>query len=751
MPDDLIGKQLGGYEILDRIDQGGMATVYRARQTSMNRTVALKILPRHFMRDDTYLRRFEREVEIIAQLEHRNIVPVYDYGEHDSQPFIAMRYMPAGSVNDLIESGPISMERALDIIQQVAPALDYAHTKNILHRDLKPSNILLDENGDAYLTDFGIARILGMEGKGTTITTQGVVGTPSYMSPEQAQGKSMDARSDIYSLGVMLFEMLTGRRPFENDTPYGIAVMQVTTPPPSPRVINPQLTAAIEQVVLKSLKKKPENRYNTAVELAQTFKLAVERPDSVHDTEPRNISTQPALDATQPSAAQPNIAQGQTVPSSPAQSPSVAAPQPQPMPPPSSYQPAAYPHTGSGSMQRIPHNTSRPMQPIRKQRSGNIWFSMLIGMVIGCGLLSVLVVAVLLTLDDLFSDAADDPVASESRPAAELTGDAARQTLVPGAAFNNFDEDTTPVFENATAIPSRTPTAEPTESMAPVGERPTPTTDPDLGIGSEQIIYFANRDGDYDVFLYDFTTGEESRLTDTGTTISYPVPSPDGAFIAYQSEEDGDFEIYTLRLVDGVTRKLTNNTVLDRLPAWSPDGQWIVYSSDTRDDGNYDLFRVRADGSEREVIYSDGKRNSHARFSDDGRFMVFTSGEAGDATTWEILRFELETGDIIQLTDNSVRDSSPSFSPDGSQIVYITDGEAGAAIALMMADGSAQTTIYDGPGFEWGGYFSPDSTLIIFNEDEPDRSYIRLMRADGSAVRTINIEDGFYPSWVPNS
>ena len=124
MPDDLIGKQLGGYEIVDRIDQGGMATVYRARQTSMNRVVALKILPKHFMRDDTYLRRFEREVEIIAQLEHRNIVPVYDYGEHDGQPFIAMRYMPAGSVDDLIGSGPLMVERTLDIIEQVSPALD---------------------------------------------------------------------------------------------------------------------------------------------------------------------------------------------------------------------------------------------------------------------------------------------------------------------------------------------------------------------------------------------------------------------------------------------------------------------------------------------------------------------------------------------------------------------------------------------------------------------------------------------------
>jgi len=752
MPDDLIGQQLGGYEIVDRIDQGGMATVYRARQTSMNRVVALKILPKHFMRDDTYLRRFEREVEIIAQLEHRNIVPVYDYGEHDGQPFIAMRYMPAGSVDDLIGSGPLMVERTLDIIEQVSPALDYAHNKNILHRDLKPSNILLDENGDAYLTDFGIARILGMEGKGTTITTQGVVGTPSYMSPEQAQGKDMDARSDIYALGVMLFEMLTGRRPFENDTPYGIAVMQVTTPPPSPRVINPALTAAIEQVVLKALKKKPENRYNTAAELSQAFKLAVERPDSVHDTEPRGLSIKPPLDATQPAGAQSSsLSQGQTVPSSPAQPPPAQPqpqqqPQPRQSPPPSAYGPAAYPPASSASMPRIPNNTSRPMTPIRKRR-GNMWVSVLLGMVIGCSLLSVLVVATLLTLDDLFENSDDTAeTTSDQRPPAEMTGDAARLTLVPGAAFNNLD--TTPVVENATAIPSRTPTTEPTEGIAPVGARPTPTVDPDLSAQSERIIYFAVRDNAYDVFQYDLTTGEETRLTDTAATISYPLASPDGAYVAYQAEEDGDFEIYVLRLSDGTVTQLTDNDVLDRLPAWSPDGAWIVYSSDTRDDGNFDLYRVRRDGSDQQVIYSDGGRNSHARFSSDGRFLIFTSGEAGNAQTWEILRFELETGEISALTDNASRDASPSFSPDDTQIVYIVDGDNGAAIAVMDADGSNSQIIYDGAGYEWGAAFSPDGELIVFSEETQAGSVIKLMRADGEAVRDLSIENGFYPSWV---
>ncbi len=288
-----VGATIGGYTIREEIGRGGMATVYRAHQLSMDRDVALKVLPPELLNQATSLDRFKREASIVARLEHRAIVPVHDYGEYQGIPYLVMRYMEGGSVDDMLAAGPISPERTLQIALQIAPALDYAHRQGVLHRDLKPSNILLDANGDAYLTDFGIARLMGHNTE--PLTTTGVVGTPSYMSPEQAQGHELDGRSDVYALGVVLFEMLTGVRPFEGETPYSVAVKHVTEPPPSPCAINPALSRAVENVLFKALEKKPENRYQTATALAEALKHAIEQTASAHGAPARMVETEPSL------------------------------------------------------------------------------------------------------------------------------------------------------------------------------------------------------------------------------------------------------------------------------------------------------------------------------------------------------------------------------------------------------------------------------------------------------------------------
>lgn len=404
-PDELTGKQIGGYEILEVVGQGGMATVYRARQMSMKRIVALKVLPRQFMQDDTYLQRFHREVEIVSRLEHRSIVPVHDYGEFDGQPYIVMRHMPIGSVDDLLTKGPLELELLVKIIEQIAPALDYAHTQGVLHRDLKPSNILLDDNHDAYLTDFGIARVLGENPGGISITTRSVVGTPAYMSPEQAQGLPLDNRSDVYALGVMLFEMATGQRPFRADTPYGVAVQHVTAPTPSARAVKADLSFAIEQVIYRSMKKQPDERYRSVLLLAEALSQAVEpAASSVHDT-------QPGIPRPTKPVRQRQAAARPTAPSPP-RLPTPRTPQ--------SSRPIVVPPARRSILQR--------------RRPQSLWMSAAIGGVIGCGLLTLLVVIIALVVNFQPVSGATPTLVPDNNAdiigTLDPTSDAARQSLL---------------------------------------------------------------------------------------------------------------------------------------------------------------------------------------------------------------------------------------------------------------------------------------------------------------------------------
>jgi Tol biopolymer transport system component/tRNA A-37 threonylcarbamoyl transferase component Bud32 len=732
MPDDLIGKAIGGYEILEVIGRGGMATVYRAQQVSMNRLVALKVLPQQYVQDDTYIQRFHQEAKIVAQLEHRNIVPVYDYGEYNGQPYLVMRYLNGGSVDDLLAKGPLELENIISIIEQVAPALDYAHSKNVLHRDLKPSNILLDDDGGAYLTDFGIARILGQQSAG--ITTQGVVGTPSYMSPEQAQGLPLDNRSDIYSLGVMLFEMATGRRPFENDTPYSIAVMQVTTPPPQPRSYNPGIPLAVEEVILKSMRKKREERYPNAVSLAEALKRAANKPVmSIHDT-------QPGFPRPAPRPAPPPVQHTPPPPQPMQQSVPV-----QQSPPPMYAVPVSSPSMAPAYVRRK-----------RKTRSGGVWMSAAVGALIGCGLLTMVVIILIIVVNSV-TNSKPPATSAPTAPFSTLdpTSDTVRQTLVPGGSssgpVNSVKAACDPTIEGIASA-----------GIAPVGVR----IDPNLAQSGRALVYSAKRDGNFDIFRLDLDTGIETRLTNDPSTDSYPAVSPDGQCIAFQSGRDGDFEIFIMNISGGDVRQLTSNAVWDRLPAWSPDGSKIVYSSDTRQDGKLDLYTMNADGSDQKIVLNNGARNSAARWSRDGLSMVFSTGPDDKEENWEVGSLDLNSGSTTQLTSaGSGGNWGPDYSPDGKKIIYTTFdpgcpkslcGEATparyrgkSALARMNPDGSGQEVVFDDDGYEWGASYSPDGQYITFTSDVSGVQQIYVMRADGTDVQQLTSDGGQYASWVP--
>ena len=262
---------IGRYEIKSELGRGGMATVYKAHDPSFDREVAIKVLPREFLHDPQFRVRFEREIKTIAQMEHPAIVPVYDVGEDDGQPYFVMRNMTGGSLADQIQKGPFSLQDTARIVERLSKGLAYAHKKGIVHRDLKPGNVLFDDSGDSFISDFGVAKLADAA---QNVTGSGVIGTPAYMSPEQAQSGKVDGRSDIYAMGAIIYEMLTGDHPYKADTPMGVVIKHITDPVPEILRDHPNLPAEVDEVIKKAMTKDPNQRYATMIELAKALNKA---------------------------------------------------------------------------------------------------------------------------------------------------------------------------------------------------------------------------------------------------------------------------------------------------------------------------------------------------------------------------------------------------------------------------------------------------------------------------------------------
>ena len=272
---NLIGKTLGQYQIVEQIGQGGMATVFKAYQPTLDRYVAVKALLAQQALATGFYERFMHEARTVARLNHPNILPIIDFGQQDGTSYIVMKLVSGSTLRERLNQ-PLDLAETARFIEQIAAALDHAHGKGVLHRDVKPSNVLLDEGDWVQLADFGLAKLVASDVK---LTASGAsVGTPAYMSPEQAQGLEIDLRTDVYALGVILYEMLTGQAPFQAATPMAVMLQHMSADPPSPCKTNPALPLAVEDVTLKSLEKKPNRRYASAGELARALQEAIVAP-----------------------------------------------------------------------------------------------------------------------------------------------------------------------------------------------------------------------------------------------------------------------------------------------------------------------------------------------------------------------------------------------------------------------------------------------------------------------------------------
>lgn len=279
--DDLIGTTLGNYHVLETLGQGGMARVYKAHQETLGRDVAIKVLPPWFAADRSFVERFNLEARLVARLSHPNIVTVHDANEQNGHLYIVMQLVDCGTLkqrlDQLLEEGRMmGIDEVVSIFTQLADALAYAHEQGIIHRDIKPVNVLMDHSGRPILSDFGIAKVLASTQDHLTRPGAGV-GTPEYMSPEQCQGKPVDGRADIYAMGVMLFETQTGRTPFLGDNYPALAHSHIYEPPPRPSTINPTISPTIEYIILTALMKNPQQRYQTAHEMADALQKALVR------------------------------------------------------------------------------------------------------------------------------------------------------------------------------------------------------------------------------------------------------------------------------------------------------------------------------------------------------------------------------------------------------------------------------------------------------------------------------------------
>lgn len=268
-----IGETVGPYYVLEQLGQGGMATVFKAYDSSLDYYVALKVLHPAFSEDLSFKARFQREARLVAMLEHAHIVPVYDCAEHENRSYLIMKYIKGNTLKARLHEGPLRSEEIAKVVGNIGSALAYAHQQGIMHRDVKPSNVIVSKSGEFYLTDFGLARIV--QSAESTLSSEIVMGSPQYISPEQALGKDgLDAGTDIYSFGVMLYEMIVGQVPFSGDKAFSIIHDHIYTPLPLPHVLNPRVTEPMEQVLLKSLAKDRSDRYQTMNDMIYDFEKA---------------------------------------------------------------------------------------------------------------------------------------------------------------------------------------------------------------------------------------------------------------------------------------------------------------------------------------------------------------------------------------------------------------------------------------------------------------------------------------------
>lgn len=588
---ELVNKTLGQFHITRELGRGGMAVVYEAYQPALQRHVALKVLSPQLANDQAFTQRFRQEAIAAAKLRHPNIITIYDVGQSGELNYIVMERLDGHPLASLTRQGPMPPAQVGAIVTQIAQALDYAHQRGFIHRDIKPSNIMLDSNGHATLMDFGIAKAL----TGARLTQTGmVIGTPEYMSPEQVAGEDIDGRTDVYSLGIVAYEMLTGQVPFSGTTA-SVLYKQANVPPPSPRSHLPSLSPAVDNVITRALAKRRDERYPSAGQFAQALLAAVTGQPVTRPPRRSAWGWLPwalgggavlflcvALAVIAWISANRPASPTNTLPT-PLPSETIALPTP-------TLVPDQFTQTG-------PTPTSMYGESKLAYASGadGAWQITIAELSTGRS-------------EPLPNQPANSGVPAWSHNRAQLAfrsqASGAWQIYIIGADGSDLRQITQD------------------------GNNQEPNWSPD----DKQLVYVSDRDGNKELYITDTAGRRGLRLTNNHALDDDPNWSPNGQWIIFERKEEGCFNIYAIR-PDGtgehaITQNAGTGCTWASTPAWSPDGRLIAYEqSDYGDDFN--IWVMSPDGTNARAVTSGAFNDVRPAWSPDGKWIAFSSDRGG--------------------------------------------------------------------------------------------------------------------------
>jgi serine/threonine-protein kinase len=650
--DPFIGATLGSYEITEAIGEGGMARIYKGFHAELNRYSAIKVVNWGLQEDPEFTERFRREAQAIAILRHPNIVQIFDFGKHTSGYFMVMEFIDGSDLQVQLREYHrrkelLPRDKIIRVIRDVAAALDYAHSRGVIHRDVKPSNIMITREGQPILTDFGLVMLPTHKSQATIGNT---FGTPHYVAPEQAiSSAAAVAASDIYSLGVILYEMATGQLPFDDESPLSVALKHISDSPPLPTSINSSLSPDVENIILQVLSKDPADRFATAGDMASALEMSWSNTDAT--SRDRRGATPMLPAGVPPAAAVPSITL-----------PNVAA---------------VAPVTAAAEASQLEQTSAS------KQKSALLpgWWPLALA-----GGVAVLVGG--WGLSSFFNTSSAQPIATSSIEAVAIAAEepttTPTATLAPSATFTPEPPTATPALEptatliptdipsptaTSTPEPSTTPTLSPTATPAPPTATPvppptaTPTATLVGPLTREQlkgkILFKTDRAGFVEIYRMDADGSNQRPLDDSSlyTELEGELPFSVTKQEQIVTRGEGQLDLWWANLVTGQELRATSTSKAEYDAAWSPVDNRVAYVSE--ETGNGDIYMLNLAGSavERLTVNVDNF-DKHPTWSPDGTKIAFWS-DIGFNKTRQVWVIDLATKTLTSLSDNPFNDWDP--------------------------------------------------------------------------------------------